>query len=194
MIRMIVAVDQGNAIGWADGRLPWKLPADMRRFKELTTGHTVVMGFNTFRSLNRPDGLPNRKNIVLTRKSISERRGCSIGNDVAIISSLDWVKHQKEVNLSRAITDWQDEVPTIWIIGGARVYDEALAKKLVDEIHLTLVHTASEADVRVSTDLAAWKRFILTERKRGVNWEVVEGHRQRDGDHETSYLILRRST
>ena len=69
-VKMILAVDEGNAIGWDDGSLPWKIPADMKRFKELTTGHDVLMGWKTFISLRRPHGLPNRTNAV---RSFAER-------------------------------------------------------------------------------------------------------------------------
>jgi dihydrofolate reductase len=189
-IKLIVAVDLGNAIGWSDGRLPWKLKADMARFKELTTGQTVVMGFNTFRSLGRPNGLPNRRNIVLTRKSFAERREQPIGPDIDIISDLSWVQQTAIRSARRTVDGWRDETPTTWIIGGASVYEEALRRDMVDEIYLTLVNTNSGADVVLSTDLVAWKRFVLTERKRGVDWEVDAISRQQDGEFDTSYLRL----
>lgn len=192
-IKLIVAVDQGGAIGWSDGRLPWKLPADMKRFKELTTGGTVVMGFNTFRSLGRPNGLPNRRNLVLTRKSFAERREQPIGPDIDIISDLNWVQQQEDANKRRAADEWQDTSHTTWIIGGASVYEEAFTRGMVDEIHLTLVHADSRADVGLKTDLVAWKRFVLTQRAIGINWQANAISRQWDGDFETSYLNLTRT-
>jgi dihydrofolate reductase len=178
MIKLIVAVDQGGAIGWSDGRLAVPgLKLDMQRFKELTTGQTVVMGFNTWKSLNRPNGLPNRKNVVLTRRSWPEtRQFFSPDADVDIISDLDYVE------LRRNRTETQ------WIIGGASVYEEALARNMVDEMFVTLVHTDSKADVKLTTDIVAWKRFILVQRKLGINWEVEPISRQWDGAVETSYL------
>ena len=63
-ISIIAAIAENNAIG-KNNKLLWRLPADMRRFKDLTTGHAVIMGRKTFESL--PKGpLPNRKNVVLT--------------------------------------------------------------------------------------------------------------------------------
>lgn len=179
-IKLSVAVDQGGAIGWSDGRMPWRLPADMKRFKELTTGSTVVMGFNTFKSIGRPQGLPNRRNIVVTRKPWSEARthfdpSC----DVDVISSLDWLR--------------TTSICSLWIIGGASVYEEALSKDMVDEIYLTLVHTDSGADVRMTTDLVAWKRFVITQRANGINWEAEPISRQWDGNLETSYITFRKT-
>lgn len=177
MIKLIVAVDQGGAIGWSSGFLPWKLSKDMKRFKELTTGHTVVMGFNTWKSLNLPNGLPNRLNIVLTRKPWSEARPFfSPTADIDIISSLDYVELKR------------DSAKPQWIIGGASVYEEALSRNMVDEMFVTVVHTDSRADIRLTTDLVSWKHFVLTQRKLGVNWEVEVISRQWDGDVETSYL------
>jgi len=191
-IKMILAVDQGGAIGWSDGRLAYPhLKQDMARFKELTTGSTVVMGFNTFKSLGRPKGLPNRKNIVLTRKPWSEARDFFDPNsDIDVISNLDYIR--RLYGFTTADTT-PKSAPAIWIIGGASVYEEALKKDLVDEIHLTLIHAASDADVGMTTDLVAWKRFVLTERKRGINWEVEPISRQLDGDVETSYITLKKA-
>jgi dihydrofolate reductase len=178
MIKLIVAVDQGGAIGWSDGRLAVPgLKLDMQRFKELTTGGTVVMGFNTWKSLNRPKGLPNRKNIVLTRKSWSESRPFFAPDaDIDIISNLDYVELKR------------DSAKPQWIIGGASVYEEALSRNMVDEMFVTLVHVDSKADVCLTTDIVAWKRFVLTQRKLGINWEVEPLSRQWDGGVETSYL------
>jgi dihydrofolate reductase len=167
MIKMIVAVDNGNAIGWADGRLPWKIPYDMRRFKEKTTGQTVVMGMNTFKSLNMPCGLPKRKNVVLTRKPYSEARHLfSASAEIDIISSMDYVAQMAARRNS--------DQPDIWIIGGASVYTEALEKQMVDELHVTLVHTTSGADVTLPFELSAWKLFILHQRKLGIDWVIDE--------------------
>ena len=67
MINIIVAYDKNLAIG-KDNTLVWRQSADLKRFKELTSGHTVVMGRKTFESIGKP--LPNRRNIVITRQDI----------------------------------------------------------------------------------------------------------------------------
>ena len=157
-VKMILAVDHGNSIGWSDGRLPWKIPADMARFKALTTGHDVFMGRKTFESFKRPNGLPNRRNIVLSRDDFDGAL------TVESTKSWDWVRaHQECLGCTP---------PDLWIIGGAQIYQQAIEQKLVDEIYLTQVHALSGADVLLPFDLWDWKLFVIRESARGVNWEV----------------------
>ena len=118
MISIIVALAQNGAIGYK-GDLIYHLSADLKRFKELTTGHTVIMGRKTFESL--PKGaLPNRRNIVLTRQKEITLPG------VEVFTSLDEA-------LAHCTTDEK-----VFIIGGAQVYNQALS--LADELEITLVH------------------------------------------------------
>lgn len=190
-IRMILAIDAGNAVGWSNGELAYKgLKKDMARFKALTTNSTVVMGRSTYLSLGRPNGLPNRRNVVLTRQPYSVFRE-QIKGDVEIISSLDWVVQHNEAAI-RTVAG-TDRVPSdTWIIGGASVYDEALEKGIVDEIHLTLVYASCEADVRLKTDLAAWKLFVIREADQGRFWGFKIHDSEFDGGFETTYIILRK--
>ena len=125
MISIIVAIAQNGAIGYK-GDLIYHLSADLRRFKELTTGNTIIMGRNTFESL--PKGaLPNRRNIVLTRQT-----GVSFPG-TEVYSSLDEA-------LSRCSRDEK-----VYIIGGAQVYNQALS--MADELEVTVVNdTPAEAD------------------------------------------------
>ena len=188
MIKMIIAVDRGNAIGWRSGALPWKLPADMKRFKELTTGGTVVMGWNTYVSLQRPNGLPNRRNIVMTRKPYSEIRGKS-GDQIDIWSSIDFLtESQKCLGCDPA------KLPDYWLIGGANVYDQAIKARCVDEIYLTLVDANSGGDVTLPFDLAAWKLFVLQQDRIGVKWildSMSDPQRTDDGTHFT-FITLKK--
>ncbi len=130
MISIIVAIDENRAIG-KDGDLLCYLPADLKHFKNITTGHTVVMGRKTFDSL--PKGaLPNRINIVISR---TERNYA----DTVYASSI-------EEALEKAPKDRE-----VFIIGGASIYNEAL--DFADRIYLTKIkHSFAEAD----TFFPAW--------------------------------------
>lgn len=121
MISIIAAVAKNRAIGYENKLIYW-LPNDLKRFKALTTGHTIIMGRNTFLSL--PKGaLPNRRNIVLSR-STKDFPGCDV------YSSLEEaLKH---------CTPDED----IYIIGGASVYRQAL--KIADRLCLTEINDTPE--------------------------------------------------
>lgn len=114
MIIGIVAISKNSAIG-KDGKLPWHYSADLKFFKETTTGHIVVMGSNTWRSIGRP--LPNRLNVVLTR------RGISIDDDSVRV-----------VNSKREVIELADGERDVFIIGGAATYRE-----FADEIEKWIV-------------------------------------------------------
>jgi Dihydrofolate reductase len=122
MITIIAALSMDGAIGFGN-RLLYHLNADMKRFKALTTGHTVLMGRNTFESL--PKGaLPNRRNIVLTRdksRSFPNTETCT--------------------SLEEALSTCTPE-EHIFIIGGAQVYSQALP--LAQRLELTVVHDIPE--------------------------------------------------
>jgi dihydrofolate reductase len=124
MISIIAAVAKNRAIGYKNKLIYW-LPNDLKRFKALTTGHTIIMGRNTFLSL--PKGaLPNRRNIVLSR-SAKEFPGCEV------FPSL-------EEALNHCAKDEE-----VFIIGGASVYKQALA--VADRLCLTEIDdTPAEAD------------------------------------------------
>ena len=124
MISIIAAVARNRAIGHQNKLIYW-LPNDLKRFKQLTTGHTIVMGRNTFLSL--PKGaLPNRRNIVLSRTQ-TEHPGC-----------------ETYASLEEALSHCRPD-EHIYIIGGASVYAQSLA--LADRLCLTEVaDTPAEAD------------------------------------------------
>ena len=137
MIHIIVATDRNMAIGYQNKLLFW-LPNDLKRFKELTTGNTIIMGRNTFLSL--PKGaLPNRRNIVL-----STRKNASFPGAETYASLEEAIKTCKE-----------DE--KIYIIGGASVYKQALP--LADVLCITEIDAeAPAADTYFPTiDPTIWK-------------------------------------
>ena len=139
---MIVAVDEERAIG-KDNRLLWNIPEDLKRFKELTTGHTVIMGENTYHSIGRP--LPNRTNIVVTLNQSLVLPGCFV---VYSIDEAFQIAKEKE----------QEEV---FVIGGASIYRQCLP--LVERLYLTLVEGKHEADT-FFPDYAEFQKVVSEEK------------------------------
>ncbi|HLS82291.1 MAG TPA: dihydrofolate reductase [Steroidobacter sp.] len=122
LLCIVVAASENDVIG-AGGRLPWRLPDDLRRFKALTMGKPVVMGRKTFESIGR--ALPGRDNIVISRRGFS-------APGAAVVDSI-------EAALQRA-----QPSPEIMLIGGAQIYRQALAQ--ADIVHMTRVHATIEGD------------------------------------------------
>lgn len=148
MINIIAAVARNHAIGFENKLIYW-LPDDLKRFKALTTGHTIIMGRNTFLSL--PKGaLPNRRNVVLSRT-------CVEFPDCETYASLDEaLKHCAP-----------DE--DIYIIGGASVYEQALV--LADRLCLTEIDdTPANADA-FFPDYSGWKEVWREEHSKDEKHE-----------------------
>lgn len=124
-LSIIVAIDEKRAIG-KDNQLLWHIPEDLKHFKELTTGHTVVMGENTYRSIGRP--LPNRTNIILSMTPDFSPEGCFV------VRSID-----EALNVAK-----EHESEEIFIIGGASIYKQFLP--IVDRLYVTEVTGIHEAD------------------------------------------------
>lgn len=123
LITLVVAHATNRAIG-KDNQLLWHLPNDLKFFKKITTGHTVIMGRKTFESIGRP--LPNRRNIVITRNKHVQAEG------VEVVASI-----------KEAIQKCVNEVE-IFFIGGGEIYRQILP--IANRIYLTLVHTSMDAD------------------------------------------------
>jgi len=122
-LSLIVAVDENNGIG-KDNKLPWHLPADLKHFKALTTGHPIIMGRKTFESIGK--ALPNRRNIVISRQTDYVAEG------VSVVSSLDEAFR---------ICKTDDES---FVIGGAEIFKYALP--LANILYLTVIHHEFNAD------------------------------------------------
>lgn len=159
LVKLILAHDHDNAIGHEDGRLPWRSSLDMKRFKELTTGGTVIMGRKTFQSLGRPKGLPNRCNVVISR---DENYTHNLDIDVVAYDSLEGA-----IGDAIFVKD-----PAVWIIGGATIYDYAIKHQLVDEIHGTLIDVHSNAEVKLGYNLSDLREFIASQAEHGVKWNL----------------------
>jgi dihydrofolate reductase len=135
-ITLIAAVAENRVIG-RDGGLPWRLPDDLRRFKQRTLGHNVIMGRRTFESLAAP--LPDRPAIVVSRSHELDIPGATVANSVD--EALDIARGRGE-----------DEV---FILGGSEIY--AIALPLADRLELTVVHAEIKGDTYFPEfDPAAW--------------------------------------
>lgn len=156
-ISIIVALAQNNAIG-KNNDLLWHIGDDLRRFKQLTTGHTVIMGRRTFDSLpKRP--LPNRRNIVITHDTAYACPSAEVFH--SLNAALDAVRGEEET----------------FVIGGAEIYRQFLpfAKRL----YLTWVYADFDADVYFPTiDMSTFRQISITPRmtdeKSGLEYAYAE--------------------
>lgn len=121
---LVAAVADNGVIG-RDGDIPWRIPEDMRHFREVTTGHTLVMGRVTYDSIGRP--LPGRTNVVVTRNPHWRAEG------VTVVGSLD-----------EALAVAEQLPGDVMVMGGAQIY--AAAMLLADAQILTEVHQSPEGD------------------------------------------------
>ena len=140
MISIIAAVARNRAIGYKNKLLYW-LPNDLKRFKALTTGHTIIMGRNTYESL--PKGaLPNRRNVVLSRTA-KELPGCDV-----------YPTLEAALQSCKADED-------IYIIGGARVYKQAMA--VADRLCLTEIDDIPTDADAFFPDYSGWQEVAREE-------------------------------
>jgi dihydrofolate reductase len=135
-IVLIAAMDDNQLIG-VDNTLPWKLSADLKRFKSLTMGHTIVMGRKTFESLGRP--LPGRRHICLSRAAANNQ----LTPDERWPEQVFWCG-----DLSAALgllqQEQNDTNSTLYIIGGAKIYAQAL--ELADALEVTHIRASFTGD------------------------------------------------
>ncbi len=134
-VTLMWAMAENGVIG-CDGRLPWHLPDELRRFKAMTSGHSIIMGRSTWESLPRRP-LPDRHNIVLTRAADYVADGATIAR------SLDSA-------IEAVVGD------TTFVIGGASVYSAALP--IADRLEVTIVHAEIDGDTEMPPiDWAEWR-------------------------------------
>lgn len=145
MLSILVAMDSQHLIG-KDNKLPWHLPNDLKYFKQVTMGHTIVMGRKTFESIGKP--LPGRKNIVITRNKNYHPDGCRVIHSITKI---------KEMN----------DKEEIFIIGGAEIFKETLP--IADRLYITEIHETFEGDTFFPEfNLSDWK---LISKEKGIKDE-----------------------
>jgi dihydrofolate reductase len=137
-LTLIVAVADNGVIG-RQNELPWRLPADLKRFKAITMGKPIIMGRKTFESIGKP--LPGRTNIVITRQSDLSLPGC------VVVASL------------QAALVAAGDVDEAMIIGGAEIYRQSFAQ--ADCVQLTEVHAVIEGDVRFpALSSRQWREIV----------------------------------
>lgn len=135
MITIIAAIAKNNALG-KNNQLIWHLPADLKRFKQVTLNHHIIMGRKTFESLGKP--LPNRTSIIITRNKNYKAEGCIVVNSLTDALKVAAV----------------DENP--YILGGAEIYKQAI--EIADKLDITFVHHNFEADAFFpKIDTTIWK-------------------------------------
>lgn len=162
-INLVVAVDLNGAIGNSvTNSIPWKLSGDMRSFKAITTGKTIVMGRKTFESLgNKP--LPNRRNVVITSDPGFKFKHKDIPSYGSVSEAM---KHEE--------TD-------LYAIGGQRIYEEAMTL-LPSDLYITVVNTESTGDVYFPHEGRQFlapafiaPNFVLYKRQEELNWVEENG-------------------
>ena len=148
MISIIAAVSNNGVIG-VDNKLPWDLPEDLKRFKELTTGNVVIMGRKTYESIGKP--LPNRINIVITRNKDF------FVPDVLTANSLNSALLKAGGNKD------------IFIIGGGEIYKQSMG--FADKLYITEVDMEVEGDTKFPTISDQWS--VTEENKFNGGWYVT---------------------
>lgn len=146
MIKIIVAISTNNILG-NDNKLIWSLPNDLKRFKKLTSGNTVIMGRKTYESIGRP--LPNRRNIIITRDEKYEVDGCEVVNSIneaLLLCNRD-----------------------CFIIGGGEIYKQTI--DIADKIFLTLIDNDFEGDTTFPEIDEEWHIVSILEN------EIDENHK-----------------
>lgn len=128
---LIAAISDNYVIG-KNNKIPWKIPEDIKRFKELTTRHTVVMGRKTYESIGKP--LPKRKNIVVTKSGLKQE-------GIIVAHSIDEALQQCEGKT--------------YIIGGQQIYEQTI--NLADVLEITRVHKIVEGDAFFPRISDEWK-------------------------------------
>lgn len=172
LISLIFAMNGDRIIG-NQGTLPWHLPSDLKRFKELTTGHPVIMGRKTFESIlsKLGRGLPDRCNVVITRDLLTwkHRQKCEP----------DKFRNCVFVDSLRQGVLLMEPEPEVFVIGGAEIYAEALP--LAEKLYFTQVSGKFEGDTK-------FPQFNMHE------WETVHDELVTTDSHPYAFSILERAT
>ena len=155
-ITLVAAIASNNVIG-KENSLPWNIPEDLKRFKQMTSGHTILMGRKTFDSIGRP--LPNRQNIVMTKDENFEQEGIKVINDFD--EALELIKESNE---------------DVFVIGGSKIYE--LFEPVANSLAITRILKDFEGDAffpDINWDL--WqieKEENFFDEKSNIECELIE--------------------
>ncbi len=139
-ISIIVAISNNNVIG-KNNELLWHLPLDFKHFKEITSGHPIIMGRKTFESIGRP--LPHRRNIVITRDTNYKKEGIEVMH-----------------SLKDALKLFLETDEEVFVIGGGEIYQQAFP--IADKLYVTEVHTEVDGDtVFPKINPAEWEEISI---------------------------------
>lgn len=144
MISIIAAMDEKRGLG-RNNQMAWNIPGELKRFKEITTPHPIIMGRKTFESIGRV--LPGRLNIIITRNPDFKVDGA-----VVVSSIEEAIKKAEEIDKNE-----------VFIIGGGQIFKEAIEKNLVDKMYLTLV----EGDYQADTFFPDYSNFKIIKSDKG---------------------------
>lgn len=155
-ISIIVALDDKNGIGKENGLL-WRIPEELKRFREITTGRPIIMGRKTYESIGRP--LPNRTNIVITKDPHFKVEGCIVVN--SLDNALKEAKNiiQKELDVPEIAGKGKETYstrPEIFIIGGGQIYKQAIEAGIADKLYVTKV----EGDFGTTVFFPDWENIF----------------------------------
>ncbi len=134
-VSLIVAIADNDVIGKRGSLLPWRLPADLVHFKQITIGRPIIMGRTTYETIGHP--LPDRLNIIISRDEKYVAEGCTVARSIE--EALDLARDKGEV----------------FIIGGAAIFEQT--QSLASKIYLTRVHASPEGDVFFRYDHEYWR-------------------------------------
>jgi dihydrofolate reductase len=139
------AMARNRVVGRAN-QLPWNLPADLKRFKQMTSGHPVIMGRKTYESMGRP--LPNRENLVVTRKKDFQAPGCLLFPSVD--EALAWCR--------KGESEGRKGFEEVFVIGGGEIWSSCWEK--LERLYLTIIHQDFDGDAYFPE--FDWKAFQVT--------------------------------
>lgn len=165
MFSIIVAIGNNNEIG-KNNKLLWYIPEDLKKFKEITSGKTVVMGRNTFESIG--GSLPNRHNIVLSKNFYL----LPDNNDIKSVSCSKENFNNIEIcdNFSKVIEEYKNSDEEVFVTGGAQIYKKALESGIVEKLYISHIDFSDkDADTYFpEIDYNIWKKI---EEKKYAGWK-----------------------